>query len=132
MFCRNFYADLAEIKYGPAEDLCHDILEYIMEEKEHTYVQLWDNINETVDHVVNRSSVVLHVWQQHRQRVSAGADQPEVRMTENWIPLPTSYVKCSLDAAFFADEQCLCVGMCARDDYGKFIVAKTNWCSASV
>jgi len=87
-----------------------------MEEKECAYVQPWDNRNETVDHAVNRSSAVLHVWQQHKQRVSAGADQPEVRMTENWTPPPNSYLKCSWDAAFFADEQCLGVGImaCAR------------------
>jgi chromatin segregation and condensation protein Rec8/ScpA/Scc1 (kleisin family) len=74
MFCIKFYADLAEIKYGPAEDLCHDILGH-MEEKDCTYVQLWDNINETVDHVVNRFSAVLHVWQQHRQCVMYQLEQ---------------------------------------------------------
>jgi len=80
-----------------------------------------------LDQVANRSISVLQVWQQqHRHCMSAGADQPEVRMTENWTPPPISYVKCSLDAAFFVDQQCAGVGMCMSDEYGKFIVAKNK------
>lgn len=54
-------------------------------------------------------------------------DQDSVHDTTNiiWQKPPLGFVKCNVDASFFHHEQKTEVGLCLRDDFGAYIMAKS-------
>jgi ribonuclease HI len=68
----------------------------------------------------------LHQWCSARHHDSNTTTQSINKYTR-WQPPVTGTVKCNIDAALFNDQHKFGVGMCIRNNQGRFVKAKTMW-----
>lgn len=48
----------------------------------------------------------------------------ETAPNDSWVPPPQGHIKCNIDATLFKDINSFGIGLCFRNHYGDFIVAK--------
>jgi ribonuclease HI len=111
----------------------------------HRNLKLWQNKTETCAQIVDRALQLLHDWNQandsrprHQNQAygiagreeNAGAMGSRAASQEiKWTKPRRGRYKCNVDASFATQSNRVGLGMCIRDDEGRFVIAKTMWIS---
>ncbi|XP_045810169.1 uncharacterized protein LOC123904565 [Trifolium pratense] len=89
--------------------------------------KVWDNITDFDQIVVERAKHLITSWRNAQQiRQSANIAQSSPQQTI-WIKPRHERYKCNVDASFSLDRNKVRLGMCLRDEHGKFVAARTEW-----
>ncbi|GAU17471.1 hypothetical protein TSUD_340140 [Trifolium subterraneum] len=89
--------------------------------------KVWDNITESNTNVYERAQHLLTSWKQAQQtRSYANTPQP-IQQRTNWEKPSQGRYKCNIDASFSSTHNKVGIGMCIRDDQGRYVAAKTEW-----
>ncbi|KAK2356026.1 hypothetical protein QL285_093387 [Trifolium repens] len=91
--------------------------------------KVWNNISETNTTVCERARHLITSWKQAQQiRSSANISQP-IQQHIHWEKPSRGRYKCNIDASFSPIRNKVGIGMCIRDDHGRYVAAKTEWLS---
>jgi ribonuclease HI len=91
--------------------------------------KVWNNISETNTTVCERARHFITSWKQAQQiRSSANISQP-IQQHIHWEKPSRGRYKCNIDASFSHTRNKVGIGMCIRDDHGRYVAAKTEWLS---
>jgi hypothetical protein len=106
---------------------------------------LWQQVTESNRNVFERATHLLEGWRQANikqlprttpveeaaavTRQHGNADSDSCSMIHKWQKPRRGRLKCNVDASFSMTENKLGIGMCIRNEEGRFIRAKTMWFS---
>ncbi|CAJ2636477.1 unnamed protein product [Trifolium pratense] len=89
--------------------------------------KVWENVTDSDQTVVERAKHLITSWRNAQQiRQSANITQPSPQQTV-WTKPRHGRYKCNVDASFSLDRNKVGIGMCLRDDHGRFVTARTEW-----
>ncbi|XP_045791633.1 uncharacterized protein LOC123886351 [Trifolium pratense] len=92
-----------------------------------TYKKVWENVTDFDQTVVGRAKYLITSWRNAQQiRQLANITQPSPQQTV-WTKPRHGRYKCNVDASFSLDRNKVGLGMCLRDDHGRFVAARTEW-----
>ncbi|CAJ2637029.1 unnamed protein product [Trifolium pratense] len=89
--------------------------------------QVWDNITDSDQNVVARARHLITSWrdaQQIRSLTNTVQTDPQQMI---WVKPSHGRYKCNVDASFSLAHNKVGIGMCIRDDHGRFVAARTQW-----
>ncbi|CAJ2663088.1 unnamed protein product [Trifolium pratense] len=112
-------------------------------------MRLWQNTVETCAQILDRAFHLIEDWKhannnnKHMQQtiatVTASTTTNDELATNNnnrvdrvgtvWKKPTIGRYKCNIDASFSTQQNRVGLGMCIRDDEGRFVLAKTMWIS---
>ncbi|PNX56452.1 cytochrome p450 [Trifolium pratense] len=88
---------------------------------------MWENVIDSDQTVVERAKHLITSWRNAQQiRQSVNITQPSPQQTV-WTKPRHGRYKCNVDASFLLDRNKVGLGMCLRDDHGRFVAARTKW-----
>ncbi|XVF61968.1 hypothetical protein PTKIN_Ptkin08bG0178100 [Pterospermum kingtungense] len=94
----------------------------------HRNDMVWKGEDQGVSAVIYNVVGFLYDWLNARRSLEfQSARAVESSICERWHCPPAGFVKCNVDAAFFATERCTGFGMVLRDEAGRFLMALTLW-----
>ncbi|KAK2375736.1 hypothetical protein QL285_076606 [Trifolium repens] len=122
-------------------DIMFTIMEHISKEEHELFCvilwslwknrnnKVWNNFNESCQAICDRASWLLMSWKNAQQTRSRGEirNMPQVQASLSWSPPSQGRYKCNVDASFSVQRNKVGIGMCIRDDQGRFVLAKTEW-----
>jgi ribonuclease HI len=85
--------------------------------------RIWNNIIDAQNFVFTCAATVLSDWQSPH-RVRTGELIQPIEIVHRWKKPINGRVKCNIDASFSSTLNKVGIGMCIRNDYGEFILAK--------
>jgi ribonuclease HI len=86
----------------------------------------WHDKVPTIVEVLRRAKDTHQSWMYaQRQHKNAGSYSPAAA-TCNWSKPPKGKIKCNVDTACYTQENSYCVGVCSRDEHGRFMKAYTK------
>ncbi|CAJ2632963.1 unnamed protein product [Trifolium pratense] len=89
--------------------------------------KVWEDVTDSDQTVVERAKHLITSWRSAQQiRQSAHITQPSPQQTV-WTKPRHGRYKCNVDASFSLDRNKVGIGMCLRDDHGRFVAARTEW-----
>ncbi|PNY01281.1 cytochrome p450 [Trifolium pratense] len=89
--------------------------------------QVWNNISDSAQTVYERANHLITSWR-NAQEFRALVDMPrQLPHQTTWIKPSIGRYKCNVDASFSYLHNKVGIGMCIRDDQGRFVKAKTEW-----
>ncbi|GAU22435.1 hypothetical protein TSUD_123220 [Trifolium subterraneum] len=91
--------------------------------------KLWRKQTETTYAVYDRACTVLTEWQTAHAEQTNSINRQLQPAELKWSKPSLGRYKCNIDASFSSDIDKVGIGMCIRDDQGKFLLAKTEWFS---
>ena len=86
-------------------------------------MKLWENKTETVQQVINIANHTIQAWTHANNNTTSIQAQARREQRLSWLPPPSTYLKCNIDAAVFTLENKVSMGACLRDELGGFIAA---------
>ncbi|KAJ1433914.1 Reverse transcriptase zinc-binding domain [Sesbania bispinosa] len=83
-------------------------------------IKVWEGELKSVQDTTWHAKETLEEWEKAHKRPN------DMHDTQGWVWIPPqpNRVKCNVDAALFSEERSFGVGLCLRDDQGRFIKAK--------
>ncbi|CAJ2674072.1 unnamed protein product [Trifolium pratense] len=111
----------------------------------HRNLKLWQDVTETSSQVVARAIKLIEDWINAHK--AAARQQPEGTRSDNsntyelrsinrsvqapirWRKPATGRYKCNIDASFSSHSNQVGIGICIRDDEGRYVLAKSMWLS---
>ncbi|CAJ2655005.1 unnamed protein product [Trifolium pratense] len=111
----------------------------------HRNLKLWQDVTETSSQVVARAIKLIEDW--NNAHKAASRQQPEGTRSDNsnaselrsidrsvqapirWRKPATGRYKCNIDASFSSHSNQVGIGICIRDDEGRYVLAKSMWLS---
>ncbi|MCH99278.1 cytochrome P450, partial [Trifolium medium] len=91
--------------------------------------KVWHNNSELVQVVCARTTTLLVDWRGAQNQHSPNNSQLQHRSVTRWVKPQLGRYKCNIDASFSVQHNKVGIGMCIRDDQGRFVLAKTEWIS---
>jgi hypothetical protein len=89
--------------------------------------KVWDNIIDSDQYVIERAKHLITGWRKAQQiRKRANIAQP-ITQQMVWAKPDNERYKCNVDVAFSLNHNKVEIGMCIRDDHGRFVAARTEW-----
>ncbi|XP_039682833.1 uncharacterized protein [Medicago truncatula] len=123
-------------------ELCATVLWSIWKSRN---LGLWENVTETKSNIVARAKHLIEDWrfankkqQMHdcQQQNTAAVTLPYAQQNTvsrpgvcRWQRPARGRFKCNIDASFSTSTNKVGLGMCIRDEEGRFVLAKTMWFS---
>ncbi|CAJ2647435.1 unnamed protein product [Trifolium pratense] len=89
--------------------------------------QVWDNITDSDQTVVERARHLITSWRDAQQIRSLTNTVQTVPQKMIWVKPSHGRYKCNVDASFSLTHNKVGIGMCIRDDHGRFVAARTQW-----
>ncbi|KAK2448162.1 hypothetical protein QL285_007458 [Trifolium repens] len=86
-------------------------------------MKLWENKTETVQQVINIANHTIQAWTHANNNTTSIQAQARREQRLSWLPPPSTYLKCNIDAAVFTLENKVSMGACLRNESGGFIAA---------
>jgi hypothetical protein len=83
----------------------------------------WNDFLPTVYDVTRRANESLQDWKGARRHTAVALQTVAVSTEVAWKKPPMGKLKCNIDAACYRDQNLYCVGMCIRDEQGRFVSA---------
>jgi hypothetical protein len=83
----------------------------------------WNDKIPTIFDVIQRAINTRHEWLR-AQRQSYPSST--FSACNQWRKPPTGTIKCNVDTACYMEDNIYCVGMCMRDEHGRFLQAYTT------
>lgn len=91
-------------------------------------LKVWEGVAEEASTIFFRDWNLLQEWSKARETEAIPrASNPSTSAHSTSSKPPMGFVKCNIDASFFANSNQVGIGMSLRDDVGNFIGAKTHW-----
>ncbi|CAJ2645584.1 unnamed protein product [Trifolium pratense] len=91
--------------------------------------KVWRDKVEPFQHVRARAINLLTYWKGAQNHKNLHSQQRQHNTAICWSKPPTGRYKCNIDASFSKQQNKVGIGMCIRDDQGRFVLAKTEWLS---
>ncbi|PNY03840.1 cytochrome p450 [Trifolium pratense] len=89
--------------------------------------KVWRDKVEPFQHV--RAINLLTDWKGAQNHKNLHSQQRQYNTAIRWSKPPTGRYKCNIDASFSKQHNKVGIGICIRDDQGRFVLAKTEWLS---
>ncbi|KAJ1421261.1 Ribonuclease H-like superfamily [Sesbania bispinosa] len=91
-------------------------------------IKVWEGELKSVQDTTWHAKEILDEWEKVHKRPT------DMHDTQGWVWFPPqpNRVKCNVDAALFSEERSVGVGLCLRDDQGRFIKAKSIYHQGSL
>jgi ribonuclease HI len=70
---------------------------------------------------------MITAWQEAQTNRNMRTSQQQPQSTPVWTKPNAGRFKCNIDASFSTNHNKVGIGMCIRDDQGRFVLAKTEW-----
>ncbi|XP_045821752.1 uncharacterized protein LOC123914595 [Trifolium pratense] len=110
----------------------------------HRNLKLWQNTTATCAQIVEKAMQLLDAWVQANNSNMLTPNSADMAATEHgnsaessrstvglmackWEKPTQGRYKCNIDASFTTQFNRVGIGMCIRDDEGRFVLAKTIW-----
>jgi ribonuclease HI len=89
--------------------------------------KVWENVTDTAQTVCERARHLITSWRSAQNFQShANITQPASQQTR-WSKPSIGRYKCNIDASFSHTDNKVGIGICIRDDNGRFVSARTEW-----
>jgi hypothetical protein len=88
--------------------------------------KVWDNIIDSDQSLIERDKHLITGWrnaQQIRKRTNIAQS---ITQQTVWAKPDNGRCKCNVDASFSLNHNKVGIGMCIRDDHGRFVAARTE------
>jgi hypothetical protein len=72
---------------------------------------------------------LLTDWKGAQNHKNLHLQQQQHNSAIHWSKPPIGRYKCNIDASFSKQQNKVGIGMCIRDDPGRFVLAKIEWLS---
>ncbi|PNX97052.1 cytochrome p450 [Trifolium pratense] len=89
--------------------------------------KVWNNITESNITVCERARHLITSWTQAQQTDSYANTPEPIQQHTNWEKPSRRRYKCNIDASFSSTHNKVGIGMCIRDDQGRYVATKTEW-----
>ncbi|CAJ2660552.1 unnamed protein product [Trifolium pratense] len=84
---------------------------------------IWNNVTDAQNFVFSRANITLHDWRVvHTART--GVKNQQVRHESRWKKPSSGRMKCNIDASFSSLNNRVGIGVCIRDEFGAYVLAK--------
>ncbi|XP_045822393.1 uncharacterized protein LOC123915300 [Trifolium pratense] len=84
---------------------------------------IWNNVTDAQNFVFSRANITLHDWRVvHTART--GVKNLQVRHESRWKKPSSGRMKCNIDASFSSLNNRVGIGVCIRDEFGAYVLAK--------
>jgi hypothetical protein len=83
----------------------------------------WNDKTPIVFEVIGRARDMWSDWNKARQRNTHQAAHSVADGCQAWRKPPAGTMRCNVDMAHYANQNCYCIGACLRDDRGQFVKA---------
>jgi hypothetical protein len=83
----------------------------------------WNDKTPIVFEVIRRARDMWSDWNKARQRNTHQAAHSVADGSQAWRKPPAGTMRCNVDMAHYANQNCYCIGACLRDDRGQFVKA---------
>jgi ribonuclease HI len=93
----------------------------------HRNNKVWNNITETTEAICARASSLLTSWRNAQNIRHPTPQSPNTPTDLKWIKPSPGRFTCNVDASFSQARNRVGIGVCIRDDEGRFVLAKTEW-----
>jgi hypothetical protein len=100
---------------------------YSLELMEEQNNKVWNDTIESAQTICDRASTLLNSWKNAQAIRSQNHRQSADRDEMSWRKPSTGRYKCNVDASFSKSLNKVGLGMCIRDDEGRYVLAKTEW-----
>ncbi|GAU34524.1 hypothetical protein TSUD_393980 [Trifolium subterraneum] len=90
--------------------------------------QVWDNVTDNTHTICERARHLLTSWKNSQQvRSLVSTEVSQVTQHMDWTKPSSGRYKCNIDASFSSSLNKVGIGICIRDDQGRFVIARTEW-----
>jgi ribonuclease HI len=121
------HTGVAEIVFSVLQVLTADACTILWSLWQQRNNKIWRNHNEPVRVVMDRANNMLSDWSAAQIKHSRQHQQQQTGSAARWMKPSQGRYKCNVDASFSSRLNRVGIGMCIRDDQGRFVIAKTVW-----
>jgi len=93
----------------------------------HRNNKVWNNVTETAQAICARAGFLITSWKNAQTIRHHIPQHPATPNDLKWIKPSPRIFKCNVDAAFSQARKRVGIGVCIRDDEGRYVLAKTEW-----
>jgi hypothetical protein len=89
--------------------------------------KVWDNVVDSDQAVIERANHLITGWRNAQKLRNLANTAPTDPQQTVWVKPNSGRYKCNVDASFSFNRNKVGLGMCIRDDHGRFVAARTQW-----
>jgi len=88
--------------------------------------KIWNGVTDPQAFVFDRAKSMLEDWKIARSIRENSPNHNQLDRNAKWVKTRACHFKCNIDASISESSNMVGIGMCIRDEYGTFVLAKTE------